>query len=258
MRLMSGYRELLEKEVIEAWRTHRLVMVAALYVVLGIASPLIIRYLPDLQSLLGPVDEELGLGELGLPDAIDLVTRNLAQFGSIAAVLLAMGAVAGEREHGTLGLVLSKPVSRTAFLAAKFVGIAMVLGLATVLGVLAMFLYSGLVFGPTDPLAWLQVAMLLLLAVLVPAAITFLGSVLSGSSLGAAGIGVAGLVALSLGSTLPTANPFFSTGLAEIARAVPLEGVGPDLDAPRTIAVSIGIVVVALLLAWARFRRSDV
>jgi ABC-2 type transport system permease protein len=258
MRVMSGYRELLEKEVIEAWRTHRVVMVAALYVVLGIASPLIIRYLPELQSLVGPAGEELGLGEVGLPDAIDLVTRNLAQFGSIAAVLLAMGAVAGERERGTLGLVLSKPVSRTAFLASKLVSIAMVLGLATFLGVLAMYLYSGLLFGPTDPLAWAQVAMLLLLAVLVPAGITFLGSVLSGSSLGAAAIGLAGLVALSLGSTLPTANPLFSTGLAEIARALPLEGVGPDLDAPRTIAVSIGTLVVSVLLAWARFRRSDV
>jgi ABC-2 type transport system permease protein len=258
MRFLSGYRELLEKEVIEAWRTHRLVMVAALYVVLGIASPLIIRYLPELQSLFGPVDEELGLGELGLPDVIDLLARNLVQFGSVGAVLLTMGAVAGERERGTLGLVLSKPVSRTAVLAAKFVGIAMVLGLGTILGVLATFLYSALLFAPTDPLPWAQMAMLLLLAVLVPASITFLGSVLSGSSLGAAAMGVAGLVVLSLGSALPAANPFFSTGLAEIARAAPLEGIGPDLDAPRTIMVAIGIVVVFLLLSWLRFRRADV
>jgi ABC-2 type transport system permease protein len=258
MRFLSGYRELLEKEVVEAWRTHKVVMVAALYVVLGIASPLIIRYLPELQAMFGPANEELGLGELGLADAIDLLARDLTQFGSIAAVLLAMGNVAGERERGTLAVVLSRPLSRTAFLVAKFVGLAMVLGLGTILGVLATFLYSGLLFGPTDPLAWLQVAMLLLLAVLVPAAITFLGSVLAGSSLGAAAIGVAGLVILSLGSTLPAANPFFSTGLAEIARAVPLEGIGPDLDAPRTITVSIGIIVGSLLLAWARFRRADV
>ena len=255
---MTGYRELLEKEVIEAWRTHRIVLVGALYVVLGIASPVIVRYLPELQGLFGPVNEELGFGELGLPDAIDLLVRNVVQFGSIAAVLLAMGSVAGERERGTLGFVLSRPVSRTAFLAAKFVSLAMVLGLATVLGVLATFLYATLLFGATDPLAWAQSALFLLLAVLVPAAITFLGSVLAGSSLGAAAIGIAGLVVLSLGSTLPTASPFFSTGLAELARAMPIEGIGPDLDAGRTVAVSIGIVVAALGLAWLRFRRADV
>ena len=256
--MMAGYRTLLEKEIIEAWRTHRIVMIGALYVVLGIASPAIIRYLPELQGLFGPVNEELGLGELGLPDAIDLFVRNLVQFGSIAAVLLAMGSIAGERTRETLGLVLSKPVSRTAVLASKFVAIAMVLGLATVLGVLAAYLYSTMLFAPTDPLAWVQVTMLLLLAVLVPAAITVVGSVLAGSPLGAAAIGIAGLVVLSLGSALPTANPWFSIGLAEIARAVPIEGIGPDLDAERTISVSVGIVMVSLALAWWRFRQVDV
>lgn len=255
---MTGYRELLEKEIIEAWRTHRIVLVAALYIVLGIASPVIIRYLPELQGLFGPVDEELGLGELGLPDALDLVVRNIVQFGSIAAVLLAMGSVAGERERGTLGTVLSRPVSRVGFLAAKFAGIAMVLALATGLGVLATYLYSTLFFGATDPLAWAQSAMFLLLAVLVPAAITFVGSVMTGSSLGAGAIGVAGLVVLSVGSALPSASPWFSTGLAELARAMPLEGVGPDMDPGRTVVVSLGIVVVSLTLAWLAFRRADV
>ena len=255
---MTGYRELLEKEVIEAWRTHRTVMVGALYVVLGIASPVMIRYMPELQALFGPVDGELGFGELGLPDAIDLLVRNLVQFGSIAAVLLAMGSVAGERERGTLGPTLARPVSRTAILASKFVGIAMTLGLATGLGVLAAFLYSTLLFGATDPLAWAQAALFLLLAVLLPAAITFLGSVVAPSSLGAAAVGVGGLVVLTLGATLPAANPWFSVGLAELARAVTVEGIGPDLDAGRTVAISMAVVVVSLLAAWWRFRRADV
>ena len=254
---MTGYRALLEKEIIEAWRTHRVVLVCAFYVLLGISAPVIIRYLPEIQVLFGPAGEELGLGDLGLPDAIDLVVRNIVQFGSIAAVLVAMGAVAGERERGTLALTLSKPVSRTAFLAAKFVSIAMVLGLGTGLGILAMYLYATLLYGTTDPVAWFQVLLLLWLAVLVPAAITFLGSVVAPSSLGAGAIGVVSLAVLSFGSTLPTASPWFSTGLAEMARAVPLEGIGSDLDPFQTISVSLGVLVVALVLAWWRFRRAD-
>lgn len=258
MTRLTGYRELLEKEIIEAWRTHRLVLVAALYIVLGVTAPVIIRYLPEIQGLFGPDNEELGFGDLGLPDAIDLVVRNMIQFGSVAAVLLAMGAVAGERERGTLALTLSKPVSRTAFLVAKFVAIAMLLALGTGLGILAMYLYSTLLYGATDPVAWLQVGLVLLLAVLVPAAITFLGSVFAGSALGAGAVGVVALVALSFGAVLPTASPWFSSGLAEIARATPLEGVGSDLDPFQTISVSVGIVVVALLLSWWRFRSVDV
>jgi ABC-2 type transport system permease protein len=255
---VTGYRRLLEKEMIEAWRTHRLVLVCALYILLGITAPVIIRYLPQIQTLFGPVNEELGLGDLGLPDAIDLVVRNMVQFGSIAAVLLAMGAVAGERERGTLAATLSKPVTRTAFFVAKFVSISMVLALATALGILAMYLYATLLYGPTDPIPWFQVLLVLVLAVLVPAAITFLGSVVTGSSLGAGAIGLLSLVVQSFGSTLPTASPWFSSGLAEIARAAPLEGAGSDLDPFQTIGVSIGIVVVALVLAWWRFRRADV
>jgi ABC-2 type transport system permease protein len=257
MTRIAGYRELLEKEIIESWRTHRLVLVCALYVLLGVSAPVIIRYLPQIQTLFGPVNEELGLGDLGLPDAIDLVVRNMVQFGSLAAVLLAMGAVAGERERGTLGVTLSKPVSRTAFLVAKLVSVAMVLALATALGIVAMYLYSTLLYGPTDPGAWLQVLLILLLAVLVPASITFLGSVLAPSTLGAGAVGLLSLFVLSLGSVLPTASPFFSSGLQEIARATPLEGVGSDLDPFQTIGVSIGIVVVAVLLSIWRFRRVD-
>jgi len=255
---VTGYRQLLEKEIIEAWRTHRLVLTSALFVVLGISAPLIIRYLPEIQALFGPVNEELGLGELGLPDAIDLVVRNIIQFGSIAAVLLAMGSIAGERERGTLALTLSKPVSRTAFLVAKFVAVAMVLGLATALGILATYLYGTLLYGATDPVAWFQVGLLLLLAVLVPAALTFFGSVFAGSALGAGAFGLVSLVVLSSGSTLPSASPWFSSGLAEIARATPLEGVGSDLDPFQTIGISIGIVVVALVLSWWRFRSVDI
>jgi hypothetical protein len=93
---------------------------------------------------------------------------------------------------------------------------------------------------------------------LPPSAYECTGPRLVRRPLGAAAIGIAGLVVLSLGTTLPTANPWFSTGLAEIARAAPIEGIGPDLDAARTISVSVGIVVVSLVLAWWRFRRVEV
>jgi ABC-2 type transport system permease protein len=253
---MTGYRQLLEKEVIEAWRTYRLGLTCALFIVLGILSPVIVRFLPELQQLLGNA-EELGFGELDLPDVIDLLVRNLIQFGSIAAVLLAMGSVARERDRGTLPLVLSKPVSRTAVLAAKFVSIAMILGLATFLGVLAAWLYTGVLYGVTPPFGWVELAILVLLAVLVPAAIAFLGSVLVRSELGAAAFGLAGLVLLTFGSAVPTLNPALSAGLTELARAAPLEGIGEDLNPGPTIALSVGIVLASLAIAWLRFRRAD-
>ena len=45
-------------------------------------------------------------------DAVDQLWKNLAQFGAFAAIILAMGAVATERDRGTAAFVLSKTVSR--------------------------------------------------------------------------------------------------------------------------------------------------
>lgn len=254
---MTGYRLLLEKEVIEAWRTYRLGVVAALFVVLGIAVPVLTRYLPEIVRFFAPSDFEIGLPDMGPADVVDQLVRMLVQFGSIAAVLVAMGSVAGERARGTAALVVSKRVTRFAYVWSKFVAMAMVLGLGTGLAVLAAWLYTGLVYGVQPSLPWIQLALVVWLALLVPAALTLLGSTVAPTPLGAGAFGVAVLVALSLVALVPTLTAWLPPGLLDVARAAALEEVSPDLDPPRTILASIVVVVAALGLAWARFRRVD-
>ena len=71
-----GYRELLTKEVVEAWRTYRLALLCGLFVVIGIAVPLIVRFLPRLVRWFGATGE-LGLEELGVADVVDMLVRNV-------------------------------------------------------------------------------------------------------------------------------------------------------------------------------------
>lgn len=255
---MTGYRELLEKEVVELWRTYRLGLYCALFIVLGILSVVLVRYLPELDRLFSPPDAELGLGETALPDVVDFLVRNLIEFGGLAAVLLAMGSVAAERERGTAALVLARPVTRTAYLAAKVVAIAMTVGLATLLGVLGAWLYTGLLFEPPAMLPWIQFGMLVWLAVMVPAAITFAGSALVRSPLGAGAIGLGAIVALALLSASPTPSAWLPTQLAAVARAAALEEFEPELVPAQTIAAASGLIVASLVLAWLRFRREDI
>lgn len=254
---MTGYRELLEKEVVELWRTYRLGLYCALFIALGILSVVLTRYLPELDRLFSPPEAELGLGETGVPDAVDFVVRNLVEFGGLAAILLAMGSVASERERGTTALVLARPVTRTAYLAAKAVAIAMTIGLATALGVLGAWLYTGLLFEPPPMLPWVQLGMLVWLAVLVPAAITFAGSVLLRSSAGAAAVGLGALVVLALLSASPTPSAWLPTQLPAVARAAGLEEFEPELIPSQTISAAVALVVASLALAWLRFRRED-
>lgn len=254
---MTGYRALLEKEIIEAWRTYRLGMVCGLFVVLGILSAVVTRYLPEIVRVFAPPDFEIGLPEMGVADVIDQLLKNVIQFGALAAVLMTMGTLAGEKERGTAALVLAKPVSRAAFLWAKFVALGMVFGLATALAVLGAWLYTGLLFERPPILPWISMAMLIWLSTMVYASITFLGSAAMRSPLGAAAVGFAGLIGLGLASIVTTLNPWLPAGLIEVAKSIALEEVSGDLDPPRTIAVSIGLIVVSLGLAWWRFRREE-
>jgi len=254
---MDGYRAVLEKEIIESWRTYRLVYLCALFVVVGIAAPVLTRYLPELVRALGEPGAEIGFGETGVPEVVDLLLATLLQAGALAAVLMTMGTVAGEKERGTAWLVLSKPVGRAAFLWAKLVALGMIFALATALAVLAAWLYTSLLFGQPPILTWLQMAFNAWLSTMVYVSMTFLGSVVASSSLGAAGFGLGAIVGLSLASAVTSLNPWLPTGLGEVAKAVGLEEASAHLDPARTVAVAFGVIIVSMLVAWWRFRRQE-
>jgi len=254
---MTGYRELLEKEVIEAWRTYRLAIIVGLFVMLGILSPVVTRFLPDIIRTFAPPDFVIDLPELGLPEVIDQLLKNVLQFGALAAILVTMGTVAGERERGTAALILAKPVSRAAFLWAKFVALAMVFGLGVGLAIGGAWLYTAVLFEAPAPVPWMALGAVIWLSTMVYVSITFLGSTLADTPLGGAAIGFAGLILLSLASIAPPLTTWLPAGLLGVAKAVALESVGPDLDPPRTISISVGIIGGCLLLAWLRFRRRE-
>jgi len=251
-----GYRELLAKEIVEAWRTYRLAVLCGLFVVIGIAVPLIVRFLPRLLRLFGTTGE-LGLGELGVADVVDLLVRNVTLVGAIAAILLTMGTIADERRRGTLDLLLSRPVSRAAVIWAKFVALGMVFGLAIGLAVAGSWLYSALFFAPQAALPWGQLGAILWLSVMCHVAVTLLGSVVAATPLGAGIVGLGFVAAMALASSVGSLARFLPAGLGEVARAVALEDVSPDLAPAATLSLSIGFVALALAAAWWRLRRMD-
>src|ERR1019366_5004130 len=83
-------------------------------------------------------------------DAIDQLTKNLGEFGALAAILLTMGSVAGEKERGTARLILTKPASRAAFLAAKFAAIGLTLFVSTAAAGAVAYAYTAFLFQPPD------------------------------------------------------------------------------------------------------------
>jgi ABC-2 type transport system permease protein len=251
---VNGFAVLLRKEVTEQWRTARLPVVTVIFLVLGLGSPLLARYTPEIvRAAAGPVS--LPIPTPTLQDAIAQLTKNLTQFGAIAAILLAMGSVAGEKESGTAAFVLSKPATRSAFLAAKFGGLAGTLAVAVLAAGAGAYAYTAALFATPPAASFAAACLLLLLSLLAVAAVTFLGSTLVRSSIPAAGLGLAAVVVGATVAAIPKAGRYSPFGLG---------GIATDLGAGRAVSdwagpvgVSVGIVAACLIAAWLAFRRQE-
>lgn len=93
-----------------------------------------LQYIPDSYQ----EDSMLpGVGALDWSYIIGLVT-------SFVAILLTFDAISGERENGTLALVLSNPVSRVGVLAGKFLGAFIVILIPMLIGILLSVLIVSL------------------------------------------------------------------------------------------------------------------
>jgi ABC-2 type transport system permease protein len=240
---MNGFSILVRKELLEAWRTRRLPVVAALFVVVGMISPLTAKYLPEiLKAALGD--------QLTVPipapvasDALVQLLKNLSQLGALVAIALAMGSVAGELDRGTAALVLAQPATRPAFLLAKLSAIGIVLGVSTLLAAVAAWIYTAVLFEPLPVLGWLAMTILAWLALAAWAALTFLASAATGSTTAAAGLGFVAWKAVSNAAIVPALDRLLPTGLTVPAIQI-AAGTTGDLDVERLVTAIAGALVI--------------
>jgi ABC-2 type transport system permease protein len=188
-------------------------------------------------------------------DAMTQYIKNITQFGFIIAILVGMGAVAGEKERGTAALILSKPMPRWAFLLSKFVAQAMLYAVAFLLAALATYYYTLVLFGPMDFVAFLLGSGLLWVWLLCYTAVTLLGSAI-GDSVGAgAGLGLLGAVLLLLLGALPVIGPLAPSGLVAWASQMGLGAATPNAGA---LAASVILIVMLLITSLAVFEEQEV
>lgn len=253
---MSGLGPLLRKELLEQWRTRRLLVVAVVFVALGIGSPFLARYTAELIEALGDAPFEIQLPEPSLADAVNQFLRNLGQAGILTSILLAMGSVATEKERGTAALILSKPVSRAAYLAAKLVAIGLTLAIGLLLAAVGGYVYTAFLFEAPSVAGWLGMTALLFLSLFTYAVLTFLGSALTRSVVAAAAIGVGGMILLAIVAGIPSIAPYLPAGLSGEPAAALALGTDPGaLVGP--ILANLALTAGLAFLSWLVFRHQE-
>lgn len=251
---MRAYRVLLVKELAEQWRTGRLPVVAVIFLIFGLTSPVLARYTPDIVKLAAS-SIAIHVPTPTMKDAVAQLVKNLSQLGALVAILLAMGTVAGEKESGTAAFIIVKPVSRFAFLAAKFSGLAMtMLGAVGVCGA-AAYLYTALLFAVPSVPGYIAACLLMFLGLLVIASLTFLGSTLSRSAIPAAALGVVALVVEGIVASVPNMARYTPSGLDDLANRVALQRSATDLY--WAVIFNGAVVAVTIAASWLVFRRQE-
>jgi ABC-2 type transport system permease protein len=251
----TSFLAFLRKEMAEIRGTWRLWVLPGILLFVAVSSPIIAELTP---ALVRSVADQPGV-VIELPDPVALdgfrqFVQSLNQIVLLALIITTAGVVSGEARSGTAVLVLTKPVSRSAFILAKIVSQALLLSVATVIAAVVCWLLTLAVFGeaPVGPFVG-AVALWLVYALLIITLMTLL-SVAINATAGAAGAGIGiYFVLLILGQWGPTRD-YSPAGVGHAVNAV-LEGRDAAIVLPLLLS-ALAVVAITAAAAWL-FRRQE-
>jgi ABC-2 type transport system permease protein len=250
------FRTLLAKEFREQWRTWKVIVFLAVFLITGILSPVLAKYTPELLKSIPNLPAGLAdiIPEPSVADSLAQYLKNTEQFGVLLVILLTMGTVVQEKERGTAAMLLVKPVDRSAVIMAKWLSGMLALLAGLLVDGLACLAYTVLLFEPLPFAAFWAMNLLLFVFLGVYLTVALLASTLAKSQAIAAAGAFAGLVFLlvlgsipRLGESLPSQLPAWGSSLV----------LGGEVTAWLALDISIGIIALALLLACLCFAREE-
>jgi len=253
---MSGFWVLLRKEFKEQFKTNKILIVAAVFLFFGLSTPVMTKYLPEIiKSMPSTGGIIIEMPTPTSNDALVSYTSDISQFGVLMAVLVAMGAIAKEVESGTAAMVLSKPVGRLAFILAKLKAEGFTFLVALILGGLACWGYTVLLFGDANALGFLYQNLLLGLFFALCLGITLFFSSLMKSQLAAGGLAIALIIFLSAISGLPWVGRFLPGQLINWGNRLVLGQPGAG-EWGAVIAVAL-LTALSVYCTWLTLRKKE-
>ena len=254
---MRGFGAFLRKEVSEIFRTWRIWVLPGIILFFATTGPLLARFQAELIATVMPAGQggiSIQVPEPTYADAYLQWTKNLSQLVLFAVIIMFGGMVSGEKRSGTAVLVLTKPISRAAFIMAKFVSYAGLLVSAVVVGALLTWGITYAIFGeaPFTQIAE-ATAVWLVFAVLFVALMELLSAALD-SQAGAAGLGFLAYILLSIASLWGPLFRYSPAGLISAPNAL-IIGEADSLLWP--IVASVLLTLAALAGSVAIFRRRE-
>lgn len=251
---MKGLAPLLKKELKEQFRTYRWLIVGGIFLLFGITTPLMLKYLPEILKFAG---EQLTIIEIPPPTAYQSLseyTGTIGQIGVLVTVLVAMGSIANELRHGTALMTLSKPVSRLAFVMAKLIAVSLTFLGSMIVASIFCYAYTVWLIESADVMAFVGQNLLLGLFLVFCLAVTLLFSSLFKSSLAAGGISLAILVAQAGLTALPRFGDYIPGSMLNWGTEI-LKGSGKSNW--WALVITVVVIVFCVYIAQRTLQHKD-
>ena len=252
---MSGFAAFARKEAREIRRTWRIWVLPGILLLFALTGPVLAKLTPQLLGALGG-DQLKGL-VLPTPtyhDAYAQWIKSLSGTALFALIIVYGSIISAERKSGTAVLVLTKPVSRTAFIIAKAVVHSVFLAVLVVAGTLITWGLTAAIFGQAPGSAlWSSSIVWLVFGVLFIALMTLL-SVLIGSAAGAAGAGLGAYALVSIAAIWKPLGTYSPAALTKVPSSLLA---GKDVAVLWPVLTSLVLAAMLFALAALTFRRSE-
>ena len=252
---MSGFAAFAGKEAREIPRTWRIWVLPGILLFFALTGPVLAKVTPQLlQTLAGDQFKGLVLPAPTYLDAYGQWIKNLSGIALYAVIIIYGSIISSELKSGTAVLVLTKPVSRTAFVVAKAAVHSAFLATLVVAGTLITWGLTAALFGLAPGSAlWFSALQWLVFGILFIALMTLL-SVLIGSAAGAAGAGLGAYALLSIAAIWKPLGTYSPAALTAQPASL---AAGKDVAVLWPVLTSLLLAVVLVALAALAFRRRD-
>lgn len=134
------------KEIKEAWKTRKILIILIVFTILGILSPLLAMLLPEILASSLPEGVVFDLPEPTSIDSWSQYFNNLIQIGLLVLVILFNGIVSSEVEKGTLITLLARGLSRKSIILGKYLSMVFLWTISLLLTFFVTFIYTGIYF----------------------------------------------------------------------------------------------------------------
>jgi ABC-2 type transport system permease protein len=254
---MNNLVTLIKKELLDAVRTNKVMVLAIVMLFVAISSPALAKLMPlifaniDMKGLVIQIPDPTYL------DAIDQFIKNLSQIAVFILIFQVAGVISDEKVRKTLDIILTKPISRAEFVLAKFFSAFAIIKIVFLASAVFFYAYTVSLFGTVNFVDFAVVSLAVLLYLLVVAGITISASSMAKNTITAASIGLLFIL---------FANPLFGLikGFAAYSPFYILSGYREIFATHdysvlvKPVIVSVIIIANALLLSVRSFQRMEI